>query len=216
MASGVEAIVSWHTVPVKSIDDAKRVRVNVAATGPSSGSSIYPIVLNDLIGTQFKVVRGYAGTNEMLNAMERGEVDACGAVNVSTLTSEFPTWLEEKKINVLAQMSLTRHQAIPDVPTVVELAVSDRQQEILKLFAASGEIGRALLAPPELPPERVQVLRAAFIKAMQDPELLELARKSRFDISPMEGGDLQQLVEDISSTPRAVVDEAVAAQDPGR
>jgi tripartite-type tricarboxylate transporter receptor subunit TctC len=216
MAPGVETIVSWYTVPVTSIADAKKREIVIAAAGPASGSAIYPTVLNNLIGTKFKVVRGYAGTNEMLNAMEKREADGSGSVNVATLTSQFEPWVRDKKIRVLAQVSLVRHPAFPDVPTFVELGETEQQKQILRLFAQGGDVGRAIIAPPGIPPERAKVLRAAFMRMMKDPELLAFAKQVRIDISPMEGGELQKLVEDIGSTPKAVVAQAKAATNLGR
>ena len=214
MASGVETIISWSTVPVRSIEDAKKTQIVIAAAGPASGSAIYPTVLNNLIGTKFKVVRGYAGTNEMLNAMERREADGSGSVNVATLTSQFEPWLRDKKIRVLTQISLTRHAAFPDVPTFVELGQTEAQKNVLRLFAQSGDVGRAILAPPGIPPERVRVLRAAFMQMMKDPELVAFAAKVRLDVSPMEGGALQKLVEGIGTTPKPIIAQAKAAMAP--
>jgi tripartite-type tricarboxylate transporter receptor subunit TctC len=213
MASGAEAIVTWKTAPAKSIEEAKSKQAVIAATGPSSGSTIYPIVLNHLIGTNFKVVRGYAGTNEMLNAMERREVDGSGAVNVSTLTSQFNRWLTEKNIYVLTQISLVRHPSLPDVPTFVELGQTEQQKAILKLFAASGDVGRSILAPPGMAPVRVATLQAAFIAMMKDPELLAFARKTQIDLSPMDGRSLQTIIENIRSTPKQIVALAKTAQE---
>lgn len=213
MAAGVESIISWHTNPVGSIEEAKTRPMVIAAAGPSSGSAIFPVVLNNLIGTQFEVLRGYSGTNEMIAAMERGEVDGAGAVNITTLTSAFEPFLREGKIRLLTQVSITRHPAFPDVPTFVELGTTQDQQAILRLFASSGEIGRALLAPPDLPEARVAVLRAGFVRMMNDPELLAIAEQTRIDISPLEGGDLQAIVAEIARTPGSVVDAAKAAKE---
>lgn len=213
MASGVETVVSWYTTPVKTIEDAKSHEIAIAATGPSSGSSVYPIVLNNIVGTKFKVIRGYAGTKEMLLAMQREEAGGCGAINVSTLTSQFSNWMKEKKINVLAQISMTRHPAIPDVPTIVELAKTPDDQKVMKLFAVSGDVGRALTAPPDLSPEMTKTLRASFMKMMKDPELLAYAKKSKLDIEPMSGDELQKLVEEVGKYPRAVIDKAIAAKE---
>jgi tripartite-type tricarboxylate transporter receptor subunit TctC len=214
MASSVETITVWHTSKVQSIEDAKNQVANIAATGASASSAIYPVVLNNLLGTKFTVVSGYDGTKEMLISMERGETDGCGALNVSTLTSEFPHWLKERKVKVITQVSLERHPAMPDAPTIVELGRDDREKQIMKLFAASGDIGRALVAPPNLPPERAAALRDAFMKAMSDPELLEFARNNNLDISPMEGGTLQKLVADIGATSPDIIKAAKAAKNP--
>jgi tripartite-type tricarboxylate transporter receptor subunit TctC len=216
MASGVETIVSWAAVPVTSIEDAKKREIVIAAAGPASGSAIYPTILNNLIGTKFKVVRGYAGTNEMLNAMEKREADGSGSVNVATLTSQFEPWIRDKKIRVLTQVSLTRHIAFPDVPTFVELGQTEQQRQVLRLFAQGGDVGRALIAPPGMAPERVKVLRAAFMQMMKDPELIAFAKMAHIDVSPLEGGDLQKLVSDIGDTPKPIIAQAKAAMNLGR
>lgn len=214
MAAGVETIAVWHTSPVQSIDQAKKIVAHIAATGPSSGSSIYPVVLNNLIGTKFKVISGYAGSREMLLAMQRGEADGCGAIDASTLTSGFPQWLAENKIKVLTQVSLKRDPAFPDTPTFVELGRTSRERQILKLYAASGDIGRALLAPPGLSPARTKLLRKAFMKMMRDPDLLAFAKKGKIEISPMQGDALQKIVADISAAPPEIIKAARAAQTP--
>jgi tripartite-type tricarboxylate transporter receptor subunit TctC len=213
MAAGVESIIGWHTVPVSSIEEAKTREMVIAAAGPSSGSAIFPVVLNNLIGTQFKVLRGYSGTNEMIAAMERGEVDGAGAVNITTLTSAFEPFMREGKIRLLTQVSISRHPAFADIPTFVELGATEDQQAILRLFASSGEIGRALLAPPQTAPARVAALRAAFIRMMSDPELLAIAEQTRIDISPLEGNELQAIVAEIAHTPGAIVEAAKAAKE---
>lgn len=213
MAAGVESIIGWYTVPVETIEDAKNREMVIAAAGPSSGSAIFPVVLNNLIGTKFKVLPGYSGTNEMITAMERGEVDGAGAVNITTLTSAFDSFMREGKIRLLTQVSLSPHPRFPDVPTFAELGTTDEQKAILRLFASSGEIGRALLAPPGLSAERVAVLRAAFMQMMDEPELLEVAETARIDISPLEGSDLQMIVEEIGQTPQTVVEAAKAAKE---
>jgi tripartite-type tricarboxylate transporter receptor subunit TctC len=211
MAAGVEAIVAWHTASVNSIADARTVQMAVAAAGPASGSAIYPTVLNNLLGTKFNVVIGYAGTSEMLNAMERRETDGVGSVNVSTLTSQFGPWLRDKAIHLLTQVALERHPLFPDVPTFAELGQTEDQKKILSVFAMSGDIGRALLAPPDIPPERARALRTAFMQMMSDPELIAFAKTAQIDISPMEGSALQRLVEDIGRTPKPIIARAKEA-----
>ena len=216
MATGVETITVWSAAPVASIADAKAREIVIAAAGPASGSAIYPTVLNNLIGTKFKIVRGYSGTNEMLTAMERREADGSGSVNVATLTSQFGYLLRDKKVRVLTQVSLERHPAFPDVPTFAELGDTDEQKQVLRLFAQSGDVGRALLAPPGIAPERVKVLRDAFLEMMKDPELLAFAEQVHIDISPLDGASLQKLVGDIENTPAPIIARAKAAMAPGR
>lgn len=212
MASGVETIISWHTAPAKTIDDAKKNSVIIAATGPSSGAAIYPVLLNNLVGTKFKVIRGYDGTKEMLLAMERGEAGGCGAINIATLTSQFADWIRDKKINVLTQVSVDRHPAFPGVPTIVELAETDEDKKVMQVFAVSGDIGRALVAPPGLSPSVVKVLRTSFMAMMKDAELLATAKSANLDIEPMDGAKLQALIEEVGRFPKAIVDKAIEAK----
>jgi tripartite-type tricarboxylate transporter receptor subunit TctC len=214
MASGVETVIVWQTAGVQSIAQARNRELVIAAAGPSSGSAIYPLVLNNLVGTRFRVLPGYSGTNEMIVAMERGEVDGSGSVNVSTLTSNYEAFLRDGRIRVLAQASLSPHPAFPDVPTFVALGRSEAQRAVLGLFASSGDIGRAIVAPPDIPAARVAVLRTAFMRMMSDPELLAAARMMRLDISPMDGSTLQGLVAKIGNTPTAVVAAAKTAKEP--
>jgi tripartite-type tricarboxylate transporter receptor subunit TctC len=215
MASGVETVVSWYTTPVKTIEDAKHNQIAIAATGPSSGAAIYPILLNNLVGTKFKVIRGYDGTKEMLLSMERGETGGCGALNVATLTSQFSEWMRDEKVHVLAQISVNRHPAIANTPTIVELATNEDDQKVMKLFAVSGDIGRSLAAPPGLAPDMVAVLRSSFMATMNDSELLEYAKKSNLDIEPMDGAALQKLVEEVGTFPKSVITRAIAAKKDG-
>jgi tripartite-type tricarboxylate transporter receptor subunit TctC len=211
MAAGVETIAVWKTSRVQSVQEALRTPATIAAVGPSSGSAIYPTVLNNLLGAKFKVVSGYDGTKEMLMAMERGEADGCGAVDVTTLTSGFPQWLTEKKIKVITQVSLKRDEFFKDAPTFVELGRNQRQRSILRVFAASGDIGRALLAPPNLSPKLASILRTAFAQTMKDPDLLSFAKAHNIEVSPLEGADLQSLVASVSTTPKDIVMAAMAA-----
>lgn len=211
IALGVETIVSWNTSPVKTINDAKKDTLETAATGPSSSSAVYPMLLNNLLGTKFKLLRGYSGTNEMLLAMQRGEAAGCGSVNLALLTSSHAAWLTDKKINVLVQFALHRQPAIPNVPAVVELGQTPLQTQVLRLFGSAGEIGRSIMAPPGIPPDRLKTLRSAFMAMAKDPELVAFSKQSKLDIEPLDGESLQKLVQDVGTTSKATVAAAKAA-----
>lgn len=214
MASGVETITVWHSVPVRSIEDAKKTVVAIAGSGPTASSVMYPIVLNNVIGTRFKTISGYTGTAEMLMAMERREVDACGALNVATMSAAYAQHYKSGKIVPIVQFSQVRHPYIKDTPTALEIATTDEQKSILRVFAAGGDFGRYLLAPPGLTPEVVAVLRTAFMKAMNDPELKSQAQRANIDVEPMHGDDLQKMVSAVALTPKAIIDAAIAAKHP--
>lgn len=212
MASGVETITVWHDSPVKSITDAKTKAIPVAGTGPSASSVLYPIVLNNMLGTKFKTVSGYTGTPEMMTAMEKREVDACGALNVATISAAYADLYRTGKIVPIVQFSQKRHPYIKDTPAVVELATNEQQKGVLGLFAAGGDFGRYLIAPPGLPADVVATLRTAFMAAMADPALKTQAARSNIDVEPIEGSELQKMVAAVTHTPKAIIDAAIAAK----
>ena len=116
------------TAPVKAIADAFDKTAILGATGRSATNAIYPTVLNNVLGTKFKVVTGYEGSAAAMLAMERGEVEGHSAT-YDTLKTVHPDWLAQKKVNVVVQYSLARHPELKDVPTTVELARNAEQAQ---------------------------------------------------------------------------------------
>src|SRR5262249_18769323 len=152
-----------------------------------------PTVLNKVVGTKFKLINGYAGSNEGMLAMERGETD--GAMTTwDTLRSTRPEWIAQKKINIIVQYALERHRQMPDVPTMVELGKTPEDRQLLAVFAAGATVGRSIIAPPNVPPERVESLRNAFAEMVKDPQFLADAENTRLDVDPMLGKELQAIV----------------------
>ena len=192
--SNVEVEHSWHQSGVRSIEDAKKREVIVAGTGPTSSSVVFPRLMNELIGTKFKVVTGFAGPTSAQLALERGEVEAI-VKPWSSIKTSTPEWLREKKIHLIVQYTRQRHPELPDVPAVVDLAQDDDQRQIFALFAGGSPLGTALVAPPGLSDAVISVLRQAFDAAMRDPALLDEVRRSAVDIDPLPGDALAKVVE---------------------
>ena len=123
----INIVMMWKTSPVKTIADAQKIESTLSGTGAGSTVSIYPTVLNNVIGTKFKLVMGYRGSNEAMLAMERGEVEghstAWSAVKVAK-----PDWVRDKTVSIIVQFALKRHPELPDVPTAVELARNDDER----------------------------------------------------------------------------------------
>ena len=195
LTTAVECTVVWHTVPVKTIEDAKKRQVILAATSPRSSTETNPKLMNSLVGTKFKTVLGYKGTNGSLLAMERGEVEGSLAV-VQNLLIRKPQWVRDKKIRVLVQYSLKRHPAFPDAPAMAELGSTPEDTKILKLFGGTAEVGRSVMVPPGVPQDRLKALRAAFSAMLRDKAFLADAKKRKMEIDPLSGEQLQALVED--------------------
>ena len=191
VTANVEMVYVWHTVPVKAIDDVKKRETILASAGPASIT--YPLLLNDMIGTRFKLVRGYQGTQNTSLAMQRGEVD--GATGSIVAVKTLSNWLTSGEINILTQYATKRHRELPDIPAVVELTNKREDKALLSFLARASEVGRAFVAPPDVSPEALSVLRKAFEATMEDPGFLADAKKIRADLDPLPGKDLQQLLE---------------------
>jgi tripartite-type tricarboxylate transporter receptor subunit TctC len=192
--SNVEVHHTWHASGVRSIDDAKTREVVLAGTGPTSSSVVMPRLMNELIGTKFKVVTGYQGPTSAQLAFERGEVE--GILKPwSSIKTSTPDWLRDKKIYLIVQYTRERHRELQDVPAIVDLAQNDTQRQIFALFAGGAALGTALLAPPGLPDGTTTVLRKAFDAALRDPALLDEVRKAGVDIDPLSGAELQKVVD---------------------
>lgn len=205
--SNVEVEQTWYTSGIKTIADAKKVSVVVAGTGPDSSSVVFPRLLNDTIGTKFKVVSGYSGASMAALAMERGEVQ--GVVRPWSVTKTMrPEWLRDKKINLIVQYAGKRHPELKDVPAVVELAENESQRKIFALYASGSDIGRAIVAPPGLASDVVQALRLAFDETMKDPAFLADLKTSTLDFDRLDGSELQSVVQRDAEAPPDVLNAA--------
>jgi hypothetical protein len=109
---------------------------------------------------------------------------------------------------VLAQLSLSKHPDLPDVPLVMDFAKSEDQQQIFKLIFARQVMGRPYLAPPGVPADRAAALRQAFMDTMKDPEFLAETEKSQLEITPVPGEEVEKLVKDLYQTPKAIAAKA--------
>ena len=194
--------VTWHTSPVKTIEDAKKTEVPVGATGGST-SSQYPRAMNALLGTKFKVILGYPGGNDINLAMERGEVAGRGSNSWASWKATRPEWLKEKKINILVQIGLAKAPDLPDVPLLMDLGKNDEDRQVLRLLSASTHIGRPIFTAPGVPAERVAILRKAFDTMVHDPVFIEEAKREKFDIEPTTGEAMQKLVDEMMAAPAA-------------
>jgi tripartite-type tricarboxylate transporter receptor subunit TctC len=208
-ASNVEVSYVWHTAPIKTVDDLKTTEATFAGTGPSS--SIYPRLLNSMAGMKWKVVAGYGTTTAAHLAMQRREVDGATS-SLNTLKTTQPDWLDGKLIRVLVQLALKRNAELADVPAVVELGKTQEDKAVLGFYANSGQVGRAVIAPPELPTDRVAMLRAAFDATMKDPDFRADIETTKLEFEPLSGTELQALVLASTKVTDAVLQRARAAR----
>jgi tripartite-type tricarboxylate transporter receptor subunit TctC len=200
--------VVWHTSPVQSIEAAKQKEIVIAASVPSNSSSFIPTALNDLVGTKFKIIRGYHGSPPMALAMERGEVHAIGGMSWEAIQTTKPDWLAERKVRILYAQGAHRIKELPNDPGLLDFAVDERSRKILRLLGGGPDIGRSIVAEPGIPGERAAALRKAFIATIEDPEFVAEMRKRNLNIEPLSGDDVQKTVEAAVATPRELVEQA--------
>ena len=199
--------VAWHTTPFKTLDDARRQEMTVAGTGAGSTTDTFPLVINATLGTKFKVITGYLGTQETAMAVERGETHGRCGWSWSSLKGVKSDWLRDKKINLLIQLGVTRSSVVPDVPFVMDLAANDADRQRLALMFAPLSLSHAFLAPPGLPEGRTAELRQAFMATMVDPEVRkEAVAQLSEQPSPTSGEDMQKLIAKLYATPEPIVE----------
>lgn len=203
----------WYTSSVKSVADATKREVLMGGTGAGSYTLIYPTIMNSLLGTRFKLVTGYKSTAEIGLAMERGEVEGRAGNNFNSLKAENAEFLKSGKIVLITQIGLERDAEFPDVPLLTDLALSDEDRQVLKLFSADVVLGRPFVTSPGVPAERVAMLRKAFDEMMVDPAFLDDARKAALDVAPVAGAKLQTVVFDLVHTSTDIVAKAKLAME---
>src|SRR5215510_1846184 len=201
----------WHTVPVMRIEDVANRELLVGSTTVGTTMNDFPLLLNDLLGYKFKIVRGYQGTPQINLAIERGEIEGNAGVGWASVKALAQSWIDEKKIRILVQYNAEPSPELPGVPLVTSLARTDTDRAAMRLLFARTEYARPFFLPPDVPPERVVALRRAFDATMKDKAFLAEAAKLALEVSPMTGEAVQAPVGDIARTPPAVVTPVRAA-----
>jgi tripartite-type tricarboxylate transporter receptor subunit TctC len=197
--------------PAQSIDALKAHTVNVSGTGTGSAPSVFPLVLNEVMGTKFKVVEGYPGSQEALLAVENGEVDGhVSGGSSAAFRARINPWLTGGTAKVLMQLGMTKDQTYAAAPLVFELVRDERDRQLFELVFTPQVIGRPFVAPPGLPAERVKLLRQGFDRTMKDAEFLAEAQKAQMDVNPVSGEDIHQLLQKVFALPSDLIERARA------
>ena len=212
----VSICASWHTSQVKTIEDLQTTQLIVGGTGSGADTDTYPIVMSNLLDAKIKLISGYPGGNDILLAMERGEVDGRCGWSWSSVVSRRGDWLTEKKINVLVQMALQKHPDLPDVPLVMDLADSEDEEMAMELIFARQVMGRPYVAPPGIPAERRDALRQAFMDMVEDPEFKADIQKVDLELNPVNGQEIERVIARIyaaSATAVRLASDAIKKTD---
>lgn len=204
MGRMTDVVAVWHATPHKDVDAMFRSQITLSSTSSGDGA-IVPNLLNELIGTRFKVVTGYPDSANAFHAVERGEVDGTVDMALESLEAMHGDLLNAGKLRILMQVALNPSPRLAGVPFVMDYVKSDENREILKLLLAKLEYGRPFMAPPGVPEDIVERYRAAFQAMSVDPRFLEEARRERIDIGFGGGAGLQAMVRQFYQTPTAIV-----------
>jgi hypothetical protein len=170
----------------------------------------YPVLLNALAGTKFRIVTGYPSGIAVDHAMEKGEVEGRGSNQWSAWKAIHPEWLRERKINVLVQVGLRKEAGLPDVPLLTEVAQNDEQRRMLQFVSEAAAMDAPLAAPPGVPAETLRALREGFDRMVEDPAFRADAERLQIDLGPLTGPEVARLVTSIMATPPATVEQVKA------
>jgi tripartite-type tricarboxylate transporter receptor subunit TctC len=202
-----------HTLPLKTVGDARRIPAIFGSASSGGDGDTYPALMNNTLDTKFKIVRGYAGSSGIDLAIMRGEVHG-QSNSYSAMTKHFPDW--RQKLNVLVQLSLTRHPELPDIPLIFDYIKPDflkpgmtleEADTLWRIMLIQKAMGRPFAVGPNVPAARVKALREAFHAVVRDPEFMAEAEKTQNEINPVDGDEIQRMLEEISSAPQSTIDK---------
>jgi len=197
---------SWHTSGIRTIDDATKREVLTGSSGVNGSSHQMPMIVNAFLGTKFKPLLGYVDSAGVGLAMERGELEGYCSFTWGSIKSARPKWVEDKLINILLQLAVTRNPELPAVPLIMDYAKTDMARQAFELVFADQEMGRPVVGPPDVPAERVEALRRAFDASMKDADLLAEAARMTTDIDPIDGPAAAAIQARLAATPKSVIE----------
>jgi tripartite-type tricarboxylate transporter receptor subunit TctC len=179
---------------ITKVSDLKNKQVIMGSTGQGSQTFLMPMLVNGVYGSQFKIVSGYQGSQKVQLAIEQGEVQGLSVTWLSWKSSH-EDWFRDGFAKALIQIGVEKEEDLPDVPMLSELVTGD-DRKIVNFMATMGPIGRGLAVPPGVPQDRIDFLRAAFAKAVADPNFAVNAEKRKLRVKAASGQALQKIVND--------------------
>jgi tripartite-type tricarboxylate transporter receptor subunit TctC len=200
--------VTWQGSPITRIEQARTREVAVSASGATGNSAIMPKIVNQFLGTKFKVIGGYTEGSGVTLALERGEVDGVCGLSYSTLKAMRPDWFRDRKLNIILQIGLQKLKDLPNVPSAIDLVSDPDSKKVLELILIRQEMGRPFAMPPGVPADRVAIMRRAFDETLKDPDFLAEAAKLQLEIDPLSGTETAGLLNRAYNAPKPIVARA--------
>jgi hypothetical protein len=203
--------VTWNSSPIKTWDDFLSKPSKLGGLGADADPDIWALLYKNVFGAKVQLVSGYPGTNDVVLAMERGEVDGLCGLSWSTIKTRHAEWLTSHSANIIVQAALKKEPEIAAVPLATDLVKNPEQLQIIKLLLASQAMARPFAAPPDIPADRKAALIAAFDATMRDADFLGEAQKLNFEIHPVTASTIDALLAEVYATPKDVLARAAKA-----
>lgn len=193
---------------INSAEDLFKKEVIIGVTGAGQGVTTAPVLLKNVLGMKIKIVSGYKAPHDIVLAMQKGEVgglvDSIGGPNDSRAK-----WVTSGQMKVLLTLE-EEPVGWLKVPTVFKFVKTEEQRQILNFFAANLDLGRPMLAPPNVPADRVNILRRAYDATMKDPAFLKEAKSMGFEVNAQTGEKIELLTKATMATPKEIIEKAEA------
>jgi tripartite-type tricarboxylate transporter receptor subunit TctC len=198
MSSAIGVTVAWAKSPVTTTQDLFTKDFVVGGAGAAADSVQFPTAVNRILGTRFKIITGYPGSPQIAQAMEDGEVQGMGNWNYASVVASHEQWLKERKIRILLQLGLTKLSDLPDVPTVLDMAHTKQQADLLRLVFTQQAIGRPVIGAPGESPTITKLYQKAFMAMMNDSNFKAEAKQHSIEITnPTDGPDTLKLISEL-------------------
>jgi tripartite-type tricarboxylate transporter receptor subunit TctC len=199
--------------PYKTIEDVRTAKEppKCGATGVTGPDSFLPKLMQDTVGAKFNIVTGYPGGQDIDLAVERGEIH-CRAFTIEAFFGREPyhTWRKNNFVRNLFQTSAKRDERLPHVPTVAELMDQYKTPEsgrrLARVLLTAGDMGRPMLGPPGMPADRLKILRDAYAKTMNDPQLQAEVKRRNYEFDPVNGEELERLAKEVTTQPPEIIE----------
>ncbi len=203
-AREAHVLIVWHTAPVQTIEDVFKTTLTVAATAPGGAPYEFPHLTNTLLGTKFKVIKGYRSSQASKLAMEREEVHGIAGHGWASVKAEYGEDLAAGRIKVVAAFGMKKHKDLENVP-LFPTGSSEEERRLFALMYSRQVIGRPFAAPQDVPKDRLEALRKAYAATVKDPNFLAEASKFNVDIDPVFHDELNELINELYATPQSIV-----------
>ncbi|MCD7058616.1 Bug family tripartite tricarboxylate transporter substrate binding protein [Pelagibacterium xiamenense] len=201
------AIVASGQSPVQSADDMFTTPMVIGATGFANENRTLAALMNDYLGTQFEIIHGYSGREEVYLAMERGEVDGWLPTVTGLITGDQARQVAEGELTVLMQLGWENDPAFPDLPNFSDYVEDPEVEALIDFLILPFEAGRPLAVPAEVPQDRVAALREAFTATMEDPAFKTLMEEAGSPLEPISGEEIAAVVDQLYATPEATLED---------